>query len=83
MSNTGSGTESAFRIDAHGHPTLLTNNPVGPGPIDIGVPSGGHFLYVELGGNGTIAELRVNNDGTLTPIGTVSGHLGEEGIVAL
>jgi 6-phosphogluconolactonase (cycloisomerase 2 family) len=83
VSNTGSGTESAFRIDSAGHPMLLANNPVGPGPIDIAVPHGGRVLYVELGGNGTIAELRVGDDGTLTPIGTVAGHFGEEGIVTL
>jgi len=30
-----------------------------------------------------VAALRVNSDGSLTPIGTVAGHAGEEGIVAL
>jgi 6-phosphogluconolactonase (cycloisomerase 2 family) len=83
VSNTGSGTESVFRIGATGHPTLLANTPVGPGPTDNALPAGGRFLYVLLGGNGSVAELHVNDNGTLTLLGTVDGHVGEEGIVAL
>jgi 6-phosphogluconolactonase (cycloisomerase 2 family) len=83
VANAGSGTVSSFRIDSSGHPTLEKNNPVGAGPVDLTVSRGGQFLYVELGVNGSVAALRVNSDGSLTPIGTVAGHAGEEGIVAL
>src|SRR5207253_1040247 len=82
--NAGSGSVSAFRVDASGHPTLqATTSAIGPNPIDLATSRGGRFLYVELGGNGTIAALKANKDGSLTPIGTVAGHVGEEGIVAL
>jgi 6-phosphogluconolactonase (cycloisomerase 2 family) len=83
VANAGSGTVSSFRIDAGGQPILEKNNPVGAGPIDMSVARGGQFLYVQLGGSGSVAALRINSDGSLTPIGTVAGHIGEEGIVAL
>jgi hypothetical protein len=55
---------------------------VGPGPIDLA--HAGQFLYVELGGNGRLAELRVGDrDGSLTPLGTVPTSANQEGIVAL
>lgn len=81
VSNTGSADVSGFRVDASGHPTLVGSTPVGPGPIDSA--RSGRFLYVQLGGNGALAELAVNADGTLSPIGSVPSHAGQEGIVAL
>jgi 6-phosphogluconolactonase (cycloisomerase 2 family) len=83
VANAGSGTVSSFRIDSGGQPILEKNNAVGAGPIDMSVARGGQFLYVQLGGSGSVAALRINSDGSLTPIGTVAGHIGEEGIVAL
>ncbi len=41
------------------------------------------FLYVQTGIAGTVDEFRVNDDGTLTRIGTVTGlPPGMEGIAA-
>jgi hypothetical protein len=83
VSNTGSNNVSSFTVDSSGQPSLLqaiaaTTN---PGPIDMAASGG--FLYVETGTNGTVDEFAVNSDGTLTPIGTVTGlPPGLEGIAA-
>src|SRR5438093_3798411 len=81
VSNTGSNTLSAFRVGGDGQPLLLnaiaanTN----PGPIDLA--SSGQFLYAETGLTSTVDEFRVEHDGTLTSIGTVTGlPPGIEGI---
>jgi 6-phosphogluconolactonase (cycloisomerase 2 family) len=83
VSNTGSGSVSAFRLDASGHPNLIGTTHVGPGAIDLDHSNGGKFLYVQLGGNGSIGEFSVNSDGSLTSIGTVASSATQEGIVAL
>jgi len=50
-----------------------------PGPIDLA--SSGGFLYAETGLTSTIDEFRVEHDGMLTSIGTVTGlPPGIEGI---
>src|SRR5262249_27274957 len=55
VANAGSGSVSAFRLDAAGHPTLIGTTSVGPGVIDLDHTSGGKFLYVQTGGNGNVA----------------------------
>ncbi len=47
--------------------------------------SDGSFLYVQTGAQGHVDAFRVNADGSLSPIGsvTVPGAVGGEGIVAL
>ena len=83
VSNTGSNTLSSFAVDSTGQPTLLqaiaaTTN---PGPIDLAASGG--FLYAETGAQGTVDEFAVNSDGTLDPIGAVTGlPPGIEGIAA-
>jgi 6-phosphogluconolactonase (cycloisomerase 2 family) len=81
VSNTGSNTLSTFRVGGDGQPVLVnavaanTN----PGPIDLA--SSGDFLYAETGVGSTVDEFRVEHDGTLTSIGTVTGlPAGIEGI---
>jgi 6-phosphogluconolactonase (cycloisomerase 2 family) len=81
VSNTGSSTLSSFTLEG-GRPTLreVVAATTEPGPIDL--TSSGRFLYAESGG-GTVDEFRVNNDGTLTKLGVVSGlPAGVEGIAA-
>jgi hypothetical protein len=83
VSNTASDSLSSFRIGADGQPALIsavaaTTN---PGPIDLA--SSGDFLYAETGTTGTVDEFRVGPNGSLTPIGTVTGlPPGLEGIAA-
>ena len=83
VSNTVSNNLSSFTIDASGQPTLLqaVAAKTDSGPIDL-ADSGG-YLYAESGPTGTVDEYAVNGDGTLTPIGTVTGlPAGMEGIAA-
>jgi 6-phosphogluconolactonase len=83
VSNTGSDNLSSFRIDPAGQPILpasvaATTN---PGPIDLA--SSDNFLYAQTGSTGTVDEFFVQSDGTLTPLGTVTGlPTGIEGIAA-
>jgi hypothetical protein len=82
-----SNTISAYRIASDGQPTLVGATGIvaltGTGPIDLVASSDGHYLYVQTGGAGTVDEFRVSSDGTLTPIGTITGlPAGLEGIAA-
>ncbi len=86
VSNTGSNTVSGYRVAADGTPSLVTPSGIAAvteaGPIDAAAAAD-RFLYVETGIAGTIDEFRVEADGTLTPIGTVTGlPAGIEGIAA-
>ncbi len=87
VANTGSNTLSAYRIDRDGKPSLV--GPTGvvatteAGPIDLASPSKGNFLYGQTGTAGTVDAYRVNRDGTLTKLGSVTGlPPGIEGIAA-
>jgi 6-phosphogluconolactonase (cycloisomerase 2 family) len=86
VSNTGSNTVSTFEISAGGQPSLV--GPTGvvattnPGPIDLTSPTGTSFLYVQTG-SGTVHELQVGSNGSLTPLGAVGGlPAGMEGIAS-
>lgn len=86
VSNTGSGTRSAYQIAANGQPSLVGATGVvattAPGPIDLTSPSGTNYLYGETG-SGTVDEYQVNSDGTLTNIGVIAGlPTGIEGIAS-
>jgi 6-phosphogluconolactonase (cycloisomerase 2 family) len=83
VSNTGSNTLSSFRVGPDGQPSLVAAvaATTHPGPIDLA--STGDFLYAETGLTSTLDEFRVNDDGSLTSIGTVTGlPPGIEGIAA-
>jgi 6-phosphogluconolactonase (cycloisomerase 2 family) len=87
VANTGSDTLSAFRVDRSGRPSLVT--PTGvvatteAGPIDLAASSDGRHLYGQTGTAGTVDEYRIEEDGTLTKLGVVSGlPVGMEGIAA-
>jgi DNA-binding beta-propeller fold protein YncE len=82
VSNAGSNTMSTFQV-ADGQPTLLATTALGAAPTEIGVTPDEQFLYVTLGGAGTTAALDLKGDGHLQILGTVPGHVGEEGVVAL
>lgn len=45
----------------------------GPGPIDMALSRNSRFLYSLNSGDGTISGFRVRADGSLTPIGGVTG----------
>ena len=86
VSNTGSNDLSGYTISASGQPSLIT--PTGvvattePGPIDLASPSATRFLYALTGG-GTLEEFRVNDNGTLTKFGIITGlPVGQQGLAA-
>ncbi len=83
VANAGSGSVSSFRLDASGRPVAGATTAVGAGTIDLDHSGDGRFLYVQLGGNGTVGELSVDAAGHLSVIGTVASSATQEGIVAL
>jgi 6-phosphogluconolactonase (cycloisomerase 2 family) len=82
-SDAGGPAVSRYQA-ADGQLTLLGNTSTDPGTVDASSSNGGDFLYVQTGANGIVDEFRVNNDGSLTQIGSVivPGAAGGEGIVA-
>lgn len=81
-SNAASGSVTGF---AAGSLTNLGNTATGGGTVDSAATSDGSFLYVQTGAAGAVYGYRIANDGSLTPVGsvTVPGAAGAEGIVAL
>jgi 6-phosphogluconolactonase (cycloisomerase 2 family) len=85
LSNAASGTLSTIVLDAAGHPTLTATTGTDGGTVDAAATPDGHFLYVQAGANGVVDGFRVNGDGSLTSVGsvTVPNGAGGEGIVAI
>jgi 6-phosphogluconolactonase (cycloisomerase 2 family) len=83
-SNAASASLSGYRAAPNGQLTLLGTTPTNGGTVDASSAANGQFLYVQTGAAGTVDEFRVNADGTLTGLGsvTVAGAAGGEGIVA-
>jgi 6-phosphogluconolactonase (cycloisomerase 2 family) len=83
VSNTASNDLSSFTVGSDGQPTLLAAVAAATnmGPIDQTVS--GRYLYVQTGAAGTVDEFRINGDGSLTSIGSVTGlPVGQEGIAS-
>jgi 6-phosphogluconolactonase (cycloisomerase 2 family) len=83
-SNAGSGTVSGYQDRGAGALQPLGNTATDPGTVDSAVTSGGHYVYVQTGAHGIVDEYRVGDDGSLTPLGsvTVPDAVGGEGIAA-
>ena len=83
VSNTASNDLSSFTVNPSGQPSLLnavaaTTN---AGPIDLAASGG--FLYAETWLAGTVDEFSVAGNGSLIPLGSVTGlPSGIEGIAA-
>ena len=84
-SNAGSASVSGFDVAGNGNLNLLGSTSTDLGTVDASASPNGQFLYVQAGKNGNVDEFRVNTNGTLTAIGsvTVAGAAGGEGIVAI
>ncbi len=88
--NFASGTISSFRSTANGRIDLIQGAAAELGttsePTDIRISEDGRFFYVLLRGTGEVAAFRIENDGSLTPNGRVSGGLpantGASGLAA-
>ena len=84
-SNAGSASVTRIQSGSGGGLTLLGNTTTDPGSVDAAATPNGHYLYVQTGGNGIVDEFRINGNGSLAPIGsvTVPNAIGGEGIVAI
>ena len=84
-SNAGSATLSGFRSSLGGGLTLLGTTATDGGTVDASASADGRFLYTQTGASGIVDEFRVNGDGSLTAIGsvTVPNAVGAEGIAAV
>lgn len=83
-SNAGSANVSGYAESFTGNLTLLTP-PTATDPGTVDGAAAGHFLYVRAGASGIVDEFRIDSNGSLTKIGsvTVAGAAGGEGIVAV
>jgi 6-phosphogluconolactonase (cycloisomerase 2 family) len=83
-SNAGSASVSGYQDGANGLLNLIGQTGTDPGTVDASASVNGQFLYVQTGGKGIVDEFRVNGNGALTEIGsvTVSRAVGGEGIIA-
>jgi 6-phosphogluconolactonase len=86
--NTSSGTLSAFRVQRDGAVTLRHESGVaatigtGTAPADSALSAGSRFLYTR-NGNGTISAFRVNSNGDLVALSTLTGlPAGANGLAA-
>ena len=84
-SNAGSATESGFSAALDGTLRLLGQTSTDGGTVDADATPDGAYLYVQTGAAGIVDGFRVETDGSLTPVGsvTVPDAVGGEGIVAL
>ncbi len=85
VSNAGSATVSGYQVNRAGELRALGNTATDPGTVDAAASSDGRYLYVQTGATGTVDAFRIDADGTLTRVGsiTVPDGVGGEGIVAL
>jgi DNA-binding beta-propeller fold protein YncE len=82
VADAGTDNLTGYHTDVAGKPAVFTKVDTRSGPIDLAATRDGRFLYVEVGGAGGVDGYRVNRDGTLTQIVTLSGLDGLEGIAA-
>lgn len=77
--NFGSGTISSYRFETSGNLTLLNGSAASLGatsqPVDLSLSENGRFLYLLLRGTGGVAAFHIEDDGSLTSLGTVLGGL--------
>lgn len=81
--NAGSNTITGYAENWHGELSLLNANGItattDAGPVDLAVSSDGRYIYQEATGAGVIDEFKVNANGSLTQVGTVTGFAPDNG----
>jgi hypothetical protein len=86
VANAGSADLSSYTIAPDGTPSLdaAVAATTGTGSIDLTASANGKYGYAEAGGaGGEVVELHINSEGSLTPIGSITGLGGNiEGIAA-
>jgi DNA-binding beta-propeller fold protein YncE len=83
-SNAGSASVSGYVDGGQGALTPLGNTATDAGTVDAAAAPDGRELFVQTGAAGIVDEFRVDGDGSLTRLGsvTVPGAVGAEGIAA-
>jgi len=91
VANAGSNTITGYSENGRGQLALLNSSGVtattDAGPVDLAATLNGRFIYQLATGAGAIDEFKVNDDGSLTRIGAITGltpdnGTGYEGIAA-
>jgi 6-phosphogluconolactonase (cycloisomerase 2 family) len=82
--NPGGPSVTTLALHTAGQPTVVGSTATDAGTVDPAISHDGRYLYIETGAGGIVDEFRVNNDGSLTSIGsvTVAHAAGAEGIAA-
>jgi len=79
VANFGSGTISAYRFGLGGRVRLLDGNAAFLGvdsqPVDLALSADSRYLYLLLRGRGAVAAFEIQDDGSLSPRGVVTGGL--------
>ena len=74
VSNAGGPNISTYMLDASGMPSVVGSpTAAAAGTIDSAATRDGCYLYQECGGAGEVLAYRINHDGSLTLIQTVTG----------
>ncbi|MBA2389231.1 MAG: beta-propeller fold lactonase family protein [Geodermatophilaceae bacterium] len=77
--NFGSGTISTYRFTVAGRVRLLDGNAAFLGadsqPVDLALSADSRFLYLLLRGTGGVSSFKIRDDGSLSPLGVVTGGL--------
>jgi len=77
--NFGSGTISTYRFTVAGRVRLLDGNAAFLGadsqPVDLALSADNRFLYLLLRGTGGVSSFKIRDDGSLSPLGVVTGGL--------
>ena len=82
--NAATHTVSAYKSEIGKGSLVLLNGVAGTGRIDLTTSADGRFLYALDPPDGTIDTYKIERDGSLTSVGTVSGDLSifAQGIAA-
>ncbi len=88
--NFGNGTISSYSFSSTGKVRLIDGNAAFLGalsqPVDLALSADSRFLHLLLRGTGGVASFRIEENGTLEPLGVVTGGLpvadGASGLAA-